>query len=262
MNPITCVIVDDEPPALEAMELIIQRYFAGRLQIVAMTDSVKTAVTAIKDHNPQIVFLDIEMPFENGFRLFEYFSVYDFEVIFVTGYEHHAINAIKYGALDFLLKPVNYIDLLAAVARFEKKMNMRTNHLRIESMLSNLSQGLEITRKVALPTNDGYQMVSLNEIVFCEADVNYTRIHGISGKTILVAKTLKLIEEMLAGENFFRIHKSYLINMNFLKAYSKSDGYEIVLETGHRLPVALRKNEEFIGALTRKGRNGRGNGDA
>ena len=252
MNPITCIVVDDEPKARTTFEEIIARYFNGRVKIVASVESVKAAVSAINEHRPQVVFLDIEMPVETGFRLFDYFATYDFEVIFVTAHRQHAITAIKFAALDYLLKPINYIDLLAAFARFEKKQGSHTTQLRIETMLSNLGQGLNINQKIALPTRDGYQMEHLNDIVYCEADVNYTRLHTVHGKVLMVSKTLKSIEEMLPEESFFRIHKSFLVNMNYLKSYSKSDGYEVTLETGHRLPVALRKNEEFIGILTRK----------
>jgi len=252
MNPITCIVVDDEPKARSTFAEIIECYFAGRVNILASVDSVKNAVVAIHDLRPQIVFLDIEMPVETGFRLFDYFSNYEFDVIFVTAHKHHAINAIKFAALDYLLKPINYIDLLAAFARFEKRQGSHSTQMRIETMLLNLSQGLGINQKIALPTRDGYYMEHLNDIVYCEANVNYTRLHTISGRMHIVSKTLKSIEEMLGDDSFIRIHKSYLINLNYLKSYTKADGYEVILETGQKLPVALRKNEEFINSLTHK----------
>lgn len=252
MNPISCIVVDDELNARQTFEEIVEQYFYGKLKVVGSFDSVKAAVAAINELRPQIVFLDIEMPGENGFRFFDYFNTYDFEVIFITAHKEHAIKAIKFAALDYLLKPINYIDLLAAIARFEKKQGLQSTQLRIETLLSNLGQGTEVNQKIALPTRNGYQMEKLNNIVYCEADINYTRIHTMTGKMIMVSKTLKLIEEMLSCDFFFRIHKSFLINMNYLKSYSKIDGYEVTLETGHKLPVAMRKNEEFLRALTHK----------
>jgi two-component system LytT family response regulator len=252
METITCIIVDDEPKARLIFDEVIGRYFKGRVKILASVDSVKAGVAAIQEHRPQIVFLDIEMPFETGFRLFDYFTSIDFEVIFLTAHKEHGINAIKCAALDYLLKPVNYIDLMSAFARYEKHQGAHASQLRIETLLSNLGQGLGITQKIALPTRDGYSMEYINDIVYCEADVNYTRIHTITNKTHLVTKTLKAVEDLLAGETFVRIHKSYLINMNYLKSYSKSDGFQIVLETGQKLPVAQRKNDEFMRTLAIK----------
>ena len=131
------------------------RYFSGRLKIVASVDSVKAAVAAINEFHPQIVFLDIEMPVETGFRLFDYFATCNFEVVFVTAYHQHAITAIKFAAIDYILKPINYIDLLAALARFEKKQDSHSTQVRVETLLSNLGQGQDFNLKLALPTNDG-----------------------------------------------------------------------------------------------------------
>lgn len=249
-QPITCIIVDDEPNARETFQGITERYFSDRLHIAASVGSVKEAVTAIHECNPDIVFLDIEMPHENGFRLFDYFSTYPFEVVFTTAWQQYAIQAIKQSALDYLLKPINYIDLLAALTRFEKRRGSHTENLRIESLMANLRQGNAINRKIALPSADGYRLVNISEVVYCEADVNYTRVQLSSGASILVSKTLKAIAGMLDGEYFFRIHKTYLVNINYVKSYSRTDGFFITLDTGHQLPVAQRKNDEFLAMLS------------
>lgn len=248
----TCIVVDDELNAREALEKLIQRYFPDKLQVVCLAASVQDAVQAIHKYNPGLVFLDIEMPGENGFKLFDYFDQYTFEVIFTTAYKQYAIHAIKHAALDYLLKPVNFADLQEAVQKLEKKIQVASRQARIETLLSNLSMGSDIMSKVALPTLTGYQMERINNIMYCEADENYTRIHLVPCEVVVVPKTLKIIQELLPSETFFRVHKSYLVNLNYVKKYTKTDGHLITLEDGTVIDVAARRNEEFIRALTRR----------
>ncbi|MEE4196963.1 MAG: LytTR family DNA-binding domain-containing protein [Bacteroidales bacterium] len=247
----TCIIIDDEKNAREALEKIIQRYFSSQLQIVFIADSVKEGVFAINKYRPELVFLDIEMPEENGFKLFDYFDIYNFEVIFTTAYKQYAIDAIKFAALDYLLKPINYIDLRDVLTRLEKKQNKSPNTAQIEAFLSNLNHDPGNFNKIALPTLDGFQMEKVNNIVYCQAEESYTKIFTNRNEAILVARNLKNIEEMLPEELFFRIHKSHLVNMNYIKSYSKTDGYKIKLDNGIELDVATRRNDEFLKALTK-----------
>ncbi len=249
---IKCIIIDDERKAREVLNKIIDRYFSDKLKVEYLANSVNHGVYAINKFNPDIVFLDIEMPGDNGFKLFEYFDKYNFEVIFTTAFEQYAISAIKYAALDYLLKPINYIDLRDALKRFEEKQNIKSRHERIETLLSNLNIGENIRSKVALPTLNGYQMENINNIIYCEADQNYTKIHTANNQIILVSKTLKIIEDILPPEIFFRIHKTYLVNLNYIKKYFKTDGHRIILENGKELYVANRRTEDFVKALTQK----------
>lgn len=246
------IIIDDESKAREAFAKIIERYFKDKLKIVALAASVKEGVAEIHKFNPDLVFLDIEMPGENGFKLFDYFDKYDFEVIFITAYKQYAINAIKNSAIDYLLKPVNYIDIQEALARFESRKQEKSRQQRIETLLANLSSSSDIHNKVALPTLSGYQMVRINHIMFCEADVNYTKIHVVGEKEILVSKTLKYIEDLLPSEIFFRIHKSYLINLNYVNNYINKNGQYVVMDDGTELDVAFRRTDDFVKALTGK----------
>ena len=248
----TCIIIDDEKNAREALSKIIERYLSTKIKILYTADSVKEGVFAINKYNPDIVFLDIEMPEENGFKLFEYFDIYDFEVIFTTAYKQYAIDAIKFAALDYLLKPINFIDLRDVLTRLEKKQNKSSNNVQIEAFLNNLNTEPGNFNKIALPTLDGFQLVKVNNIVFCQAEESYCKIFTNRNEVILVAKTLKNIEGLLPEEMFFRIHKSYLVNMNYIKSYSKSEGYKVILENGTELDVATRRNDEFIKALTKR----------
>ncbi len=248
----TCVIIDDEKNAREALSKIIERYFSGKIKILQLADSVKEGVFSINKLHPDIVFLDIEMPEENGFKLFDYFDIYDFEVIFTTAYKQYAIDAIKFAALDYLLKPINYIDLRDVLVRLEKKNSKNSNADQIEAFLSNIGTESGNFNKIALPTLEGFQMEKINNIVYCQAEENYCKIFTNRNEAILVAKTLKNIEELLPDELFFRIHKSFLVNMNYIKSYCKTDGYRVKLDNGIELDVATRRNEGFLKALTKR----------
>ncbi len=247
---ITCIIVDDERKARESFEKIIIRYFKEKLKVVALCESVKEGVAAINKYSPNVVFLDIEMPNENGFKLFNYFENLNFEVIFTTAFNKYAINAIKYSALDYLLKPINFIDLNDAIKRFEKQEIVSSREEQVKILLSNMNMGNSIKSKVALPTLSGYQMEKINNIMYCEADQNYTKIHLVYGKYILVSKTLKHIEELLPSEVFFRIHKTFLLNLNYVKTYLRADGHIVILDDGTELTVAKRRIDDFSSALT------------
>jgi len=250
MNKITCIIIDDERIARETFQDIIDRYLKERLEVKGLAASVKEGVELIKKYNPEIVFLDIEMPVESGFKLFDYFTNYTFEVIFTTAFKQYAIDAIKYAALDYLLKPINFIDLREALNRYDKKKLTNTSQERIETLITNLTVGVDINQKVAFPTMDGYQMEKLNDILYCEGDVNYTKVHLFDKRTIMVSRTLKEIEELLSCQYFYRIHKSFVVNLNYIKSYSRSEN-GIHLDNNELLPVSSRKNDEFLSVLTK-----------
>ena len=248
----TSIIIDDERKSRETLQKIIERYFSEKIRIVHLASNVQEGVMAINKYNPKLVFLDIEMPGENGFKLFDYFTYYNFEVIFTTAYKQYAIDAIKYSALDYLLKPINYIDLKEVLKRLEEKKEKLTPNAQIETFLANMNANSAEFNKIALPTIDGYELERVNNIVYCQAEENYTKIITNRDDVIMVAKTLKNIETLLPEKMFFRIHKSYLVNLNYIKSYSKVQGYKITLENGIKLDVATRRNDEFLRALTRK----------
>ncbi len=252
---INCIIIDDERKARDAFKKIIVRYYSDKVNIVADAESVKEGVAAIHKFNPDIVFLDIEMPGENGFKLFEYFEKLDFEVIFTTAFNKYAIDAIKHSALDYILKPINIVDLAECFKKFEYRNKLKTQHERIECLLSNMNMGNAIKSKVALPTLSGYEMKKINEIIYCEGDQNYTKIHLVNNEMIHVSKTLKFIEDLLPSDLFFRIHKTYLINLNYVEKYLRNDGYKVILDNGTQLNVANRRIDEFTTALTNNSYN-------
>ena len=248
---ISCVIIDDEFNARETLEKIINRYFSDKIHVVFSAESVKEGVDAINKFKPELVFLDVEMPIENGFKLFDYINTISFDVIFTTAYAQYAIEAIKYAALDYLLKPINFVDLNDALKRIERKQIYMNNQVRIETLLYNLNNESDSFNKVALPTSTGLRLEKLNNIMYCVADENYTNIFLVKKDKFLVTKTLKSIEEMLPAANFFRIHKSHIVNLNYIKTFNKSEN-TITLDDGTSLDVAMRRTDDFITMLTNK----------
>ena len=249
---ITAVIIDDEKLACDTLQTMIIRYFNDKIVVLQTANSVKEGVLAITKHNPDLVFLDIEMPGENGFKLFEYFKKIQFTVIFTTAHKNFAIDAVKVAALDYVLKPVNFIDLQQAINLYEKKLSKGLIHDNVEKQYKMMLPYPDVRNKVALPTFTGFQLEKVNSIMYCEADQNYTKIFTIRDDSILVSKPISFIENLLPKELFFRIHKSYLLNLNYIKAYNKKDGLFVELENGKVLEVASRRNQDFLKAITKK----------
>jgi len=246
---IRAIIVDDEKDARDSIQLIFSQFFTDEVEIVASLSSVKEAVKAINVLKPELVFLDIEMPNENGLQLFEYFGdEVDFEVVFVTAYQKYALNAFRYAALDYLLKPVDYIQLGETIQRFKRKTR-NFSKIKIDTFINNLSNDLEINKKVIFPTRNGYQILKMSNILFCKAEVNYSTIYTVDNNSFTIVSTLKNLEEMLPSKVFFRCHKSFLVNLNYIKTYDKSRD-KIILENGKELEIATRRIESFIEVLT------------
>lgn len=245
---IKTVIIDDEINAQNLLEKIIHRYFPNRFNIVEKCVSVDSGVLAIKKHEPELVFLDIQMPEKNGFELFSYFDAIKFEVIFTTAYNQFAIKAIKRSALDYLLKPINHIDLSDAIKKFEKKNEGNSAQKKLSLLLENLNVNDQNVSKIAFPTVEGFELIHTNQILYCRAESNYCTIKRIDGCTKMAAKTLKYVEEILPPTSFKRIHKSYVINLNYVVRYNKANK-EIELTNGEKLPVSFRKEEDFINAI-------------
>ncbi len=249
---IKTVIIDDEYKASEFLEKMLKRYFPNKFHICKTCENIDDAVIAIEEHQPDLIFLDIQMPNKNGFELFKEIKEINFEVIFTTAHSEYAIDAIKRSALDYLLKPINYIDLLGAVNRFEQKNKKENQETQLSILIENIDSGDTSHKKIAIATETGFEFVKFNSIIYLEAQNNYTKFYLTNGANITTSKTLKHFEEILPSELFFRIHKSYLVNMNFVKRFTKGDEQFVELITGQKLPVSIRKKDEFISVITKK----------
>ena len=245
---IKAVIIDDELNAQNLLEKTLHKYFPNRFNIVEKCVSVDAGVLAIRKYEPELVFLDIQMPEKNGFELFKYFDVVNFEVIFTTAYNQFAIKAIKRSALDYLLKPIDHMELAAAVKKFERKNAGNFAQKKLSLLLENLNVNDQNVSKIAFPTLEGFDLIHTNQILYCKADNNYCSIKKIDGFSMTASRTLKFVEEILPANCFQRIHKSYVINLNYVVRYHKGNK-EIELTNGEKLPVSFRKEEEFINAI-------------
>src|SRR4030095_11803017 len=220
---IKCVLIDDESNSLEMMEWLLKNY-CPQVQIVAMCNAAQAGIEAINAHHPDLVFLDIEMPHMNGFDMLEQFEKLFFDVVFCTAYDQFAIRAFKYSALNYLLKPVDPADLQETIRRLEEKKSSPSKE-QIELLLQNIRETIKpAVHRIALTTGDGMIFVPVDDILYCEAESNYTSVVLKDGKKILVSKVLKDIDETLSGSGFYRIHNSFLINLNHIKKYVRGDG--------------------------------------
>ena len=249
---IRTIIIDDEYNAREFLEKLLTRYFPDKFLILDKCESVDEAIVSIEKCNPELVFLDVQMPNKNGFQLFKELNKIKFEVIFTTAHSEFAIDAIKCSALDYLLKPINYIDLLETIKKYDDKQNKASQEEKLRLLLENIDTGSSEYNRIALPTENGFELLKTNAILYCEADSNYCKIVCLDGRNIVLSKTLKYIEELLPTSIFQRIHKSYLVNLNYITRFNKTNELLVELSNGETLPVSVRKKEEFINAIIQK----------
>ena len=238
------IIIDDEDNVRHTLEKLVNRY-CPNVRLIAEADGVKSGVKAIKKWHPDLVLLDIKMDDGTGFDLLKQLEPVDFKVIFITAYDQYAIKAIKFSALDYLLKPVDPDDLTEAVKKAEKLMIHELNQ-QLGTLEDNMLNRDKSKKKIILRTFDNIHLVKLIDIVYCESHDNYTNFHLLNNKKILVSNTLKEYDEMLSEYGFFRAHKSYLINLIHIDRFEKADGGAIVLANEIKIPVASRKKELLL----------------
>ena len=248
---INALIIDDEPKAREALKKTVIDYCPD-VNIQAMGASVEEAMQLIYMHTPDIIFLDIDMPNGNGFTLFEKIKNPNFEVIFTTAYEEYAIKAFRISAIDYLTKPIDFRLLKEAITKFKNKQKVTLKEQRLELLIQNMANRPTEFSKMAIPNSDGFTMVKITNIIYCKADGSYTDIHLLNGKKIVATKILKDIEEFLPTETFYKIHRSHIVNLNLIKEFIKTDGYQVIMEDGTILDVSERNKKEFIEKLTNR----------
>jgi two-component system, LytTR family, response regulator len=239
------IIVDDELKSRESLKKMLAA-FCQDVDVMATCQNVAEAITAIGEFKPDIVFLDVQMQGETGFDLLSTLDNINFEVIFTTAYSEYALKAIKFSAIDYLLKPIDIEDLQKAVAKVEKKQRLNMAD-RLKQLLQNLKGGADAENyKLALPTAEGLTFIKMKEILYCKASGNYTEIFMDDGKKHLVSRPLKEYDDMLSDHTFFRIHHSYLINLNGVKSYIRGEGGQVVMSDNCTLDVSRRKKEAFM----------------
>jgi two-component system LytT family response regulator len=239
------ILVDDAPSNLRTLEGLLNEY-CPEIQVIETCGTIADAVKAIKTHNPDLIFLDVELQNELGFNLFDIFPSPAFEVIFTTAHEKYALQAIKSSCLEYLLKPIDYRELIKAVEKFEKQNQLTINEKKIEILLENVNNVQQTVNKIAIPNANGYVFLNTDEILYAEADMNYTKVITNKHDSYLSTKNLKEFEEMLDPNIFFRCHKSWLINLNYIKQYSRSDGTRVQMQNDQWIDISVRKKDEFL----------------
>jgi two-component system LytT family response regulator len=243
---IKVLVVDDENKTREFIAKLI-RSFGLELEVIPQGENVETALEAINEHKPDLVLLDIQMPDGTGFDVLKRIPAKNFEVIFVTAHQEFAIKAIKFSALDYILKPVDPEELRQAIESAIQSISSKKDEIQFDALNHNLVPHQK--RKLVLKTQESVFVVELDDIIRCEADKNYTFFFLTNGKKILVSKTLKDFETLLAGHNFFRIQQSHLININYVERYDKFDGGSVIMKDGASVPLSQAKKEMFFQLL-------------
>lgn len=241
---IRAIIIDDETNCVETLSILLKMH-CPEVTVLQTCNSGEEGLKAIAEHNPDLVFLDIEMPRMNGFEMLKKLEQICFQVIFTTAYSQFAIKAFKFGALDYLLKPIDPTDLQAAIARVKSMSNKGSIKEQLEVVLQSLQPEAK-TQRIALSTGDGMIFVNTDEIMYCQADSNYTHVKLVKGEKHLLAKSLKEFEDVLAGKKFYRIHNSFLINLDQIKKFVRGDGGYIIMNDGAEITIARSRREEFF----------------
>jgi len=246
---IKAIIVDDELGARESLSKMLEKN-CKQIEVVAKVDSMLSAFEAITNKEPDLVFLDIEMPNGNAFDLLEKFKKINFNIIFTTAYDHYAIKAIKFSAIDYILKPIDPEELVNAVKRFEGQHGQKESlDKQFKTLLSNVKPENKL-KKVGIPDGDGLIFINLSDIIRCDSDGNYTFFILTNGKKIIASRTLGEYEQMFADDNFFRIHRSHLINLEHVKKYIKGEGGYVVMSDNSQVEVSRRNKTDFLEKLS------------
>ena len=240
------LVIDDEN---RTKELIVKMINSFGLEIEAIPggNNVSSGIESIKAYDPDIVFLDIQMPDGTGFDLLKGLKEKNFELIFITAHEEFAIKAIKFSALDYILKPIDQTELKAAVENAIRAVDDKKEEIQFEALQNNINPIMK--RRLVLKTQESVHVVELDNIIRCEADRNYTSFFLIGGKKILVSKTLKEYETLLSGHNFLRVQQSHLINLDYVDRYDKGNGGSVVMRDGSEVPLSPAKRDVFFKIL-------------
>lgn len=244
---ITATIVDDEPDCCESLVMLLERW-CPEVKVLDICYSAETAIQSIIEHKPQILFLDIEMPFMNGFELLEKLADINFELIFTTSYDQYAIRAIRFSALDYLLKPIDREELQKAIQKAAQR-NQHPLPQQLDMLLQKLKHPTIPVNKIAIPTVEGFQLLAVDLIIRCESQSNYTFLFLKDKRKIIASRTLKEMEEILEDYPFIRIHNSHVVNINEVEKYIKGEGGYLIMSDGSSINVSRSRKELLMKRL-------------
>lgn len=240
---IRTILIDDENNALEVLEILLKKY-CPNVEILEKCNGGKAGIDAIEKHQPDLVFLDIEMPHINGFDVLTATKNYKYKVIFTTAYNQFAIKAFKFSAIDYLLKPIDFEELKEAVNKISSSENHTTFEENLQKLMSQLQKPKE--KRIALPVNNSLQFFDFDEIIRIESESNYSHIFLMDKRKITLTKTLKEVEEKFLGQDFFRVHQSHLINLNHIDKIYKGENAYLVMKDGTQISISRHRKDEFL----------------
>lgn len=243
---IRTIIIDDEKHCIDRLDRLIKENCSHQVEMMGFFQTIESGIEAIRNMQPQLIFLDVKIHNGTGFDLLNQFSDINFEVIFTTAFEKYAVQAFKFSAIDYLLKPVDPQELKAAVVRGEKKISNGEMSQKIEVLLHNLKDIGGQSKKISVPTMNGLIFIPVNDIIRCQANINYTTIILKDKQKYTVAKSLKEFEGLLTEYNFFRVHNSHLINLTYIKSYQKGKGGSVLMTDHSEIEVSTRRKEQLL----------------
>lgn len=243
---ISAILIDDEKNCLTSLAYELNNHCPD-VKILAECQGGKEGLLAIKKHQPDIVFLDIDMPYINGFEMLEMLPEVNFATIFTTAHDKYAIQAFKISAVDYLMKPIFKEELIEAIAKVKSLKDSQSNQSKINFLIEQM-QAIETdtVKKIAFPVFEGVEFVKLSDINYCKGENNYTHVYLTDGTDLFISKTLRYVEEMLCDYHFFRVHNSYIINLDYVKKFVKSDGGYILMESGDSVSVSRTKKAQLL----------------
>jgi len=246
-NPVKVFVVDDEYQSRSLLCRLLTDHFPGII-IAGQASNVQEGLEGILRYEPDLVFLDIEMHNETGFELLQKLPTRNFQIIFVTAHDEYALKAFRFNAIDYLLKPIILSELEDAITKVIRYLPSKhfTSDEQLENVASHINNPKRVHDKIAIPTSDGFVLVPLQDILYCHANGNYTEFHLLSNKQLLSSYTLKQYHELLIDQNFFRAHRSYLINLSYVKMYRRGDGGTVIMQDGSEIEVSKQNKEAFL----------------
>lgn len=243
---IKVIIIDDEQHCIITLQHLLNKI--PNVEVVATTQNSTQAKNLIEKHQPNIIFIDIEMPALNGFDVINQFSNFSFKIIFTTAYDHYAIKAIRLNALDYLLKPIDISELQAAIEKYSSN-SMQSSSLQVQQAQKFAQQ--KVMDTLAVANTDGLNFIKISDIIYLEASNSYTYIYTNDGQKSVVSKTLAVFEELLDMQHFFRAHKSYIINLKSVKKYIRGEGGEIIMQNGTNISLSRNQKQTFLDLFTK-----------
>jgi two-component system, LytTR family, response regulator len=243
------ILVDDEPDGIRTLKKLLELN-CPEVEIAATCSNAHDALQKLEEVNPEVIFLDVRMPGKSGLEMLTEINVKNFEVIFVTAHNEYMLQALQFSAVDYLMKPVDEDRLVEAVARVKRRLRLERVPGQTETLIHNIDKaGSPSEMRLCLPTQKGFTIVKLEEIVYCEANRSYTVFHFTNNKPVIISKPLFDYDRLLTETSFLRVHKSFLINLMHVKEYVRGEGGTIIMSDGAEIEVSRRKKEQFLGRV-------------